>query len=48
MLGGKAMRAMPAAFVGTMLAGFVLALAGLPMPLVEAVTALLGLGLAIG
>lgn len=35
LLGGRALWALPAAFVGAMAAGFVLALAGLPLPLVE-------------
>ncbi|NUB45885.1 HupE/UreJ family protein [Fertoebacter nigrum] len=33
--GGQALYALPLAFVGAMLAGFVLALVGLPLPLVE-------------
>lgn len=35
MLGGRALFAVPAAFVGVMLLGFVAALAGLPVPFVE-------------
>jgi urease accessory protein len=34
-IGGKALWAVPAAFVGTMLFGFALALAGAPLPFVE-------------
>ncbi|CUX83896.1 MAG: urease accessory protein UreJ [Roseibaca calidilacus] len=34
-LGGRALWALPAAFVGAMVVGFVLSLAGLPLPLVE-------------
>jgi urease accessory protein len=34
-LGGRALWALPAAFVGAMVVGFGLSLAGLPMPLVE-------------
>ncbi|MCV9908727.1 HupE/UreJ family protein [Brucella sp. HL-2] len=37
MLGGRALFAVPAAFVGVMLFGFVAALAGLPVPFVEPV-----------
>ena len=37
MLGGRALFAVPAAFVGLMLLGFVAALAGLPVPFVEPV-----------
>ncbi|HWT63320.1 MAG TPA: HupE/UreJ family protein [Ochrobactrum sp.] len=37
MLGGRALFAVPAAFVGVMLLGFVAALAGLPVPFVEPV-----------
>lgn len=37
MLGGRALFAVPAAFVGVMLLGFVAALAGLPLPFVEPV-----------
>lgn len=35
MIGGKAIWAVPASFVGAMLAGFALALAGVPLPFVE-------------
>jgi urease accessory protein len=35
LLGGRALWALPAAFVGAMAAGFLLALVGLPLPLVE-------------
>jgi len=35
MIGGRAIRIVPAAFVGTMLAGFGLALGGVPLPFVE-------------
>ncbi len=35
MLGGRALWAVPAAFVGVMLAGFLAAMAGLPLPFVE-------------
>ncbi|MCI5074316.1 HupE/UreJ family protein [Oricola sp.] len=35
MIGGRAIRIVPAAFVGTMLFGFVLALVGVPLPFVE-------------
>jgi urease accessory protein len=35
LLGGRALWALPAAFVGAMAAGFLLALGGLPLPLVE-------------
>ncbi|WP_249695804.1 HupE/UreJ family protein [Stappia sp. WLB 29] len=34
-IGGRAVALVPAAFVGTMLLGFVLALAGIPLPFVE-------------
>ncbi|PRD43411.1 protein hupE [Phyllobacterium phragmitis] len=37
LLGGRALWLVPAAFVGTMSAGFVLALAGAPLPFVEPV-----------
>jgi urease accessory protein len=37
MLGGRALFAVPAAFVGVMLLGFVAALAGVPVPFVEPV-----------
>ena len=50
-LGGRALWLVPAAFVGTMLAGFGLALAGLALPAVEpmilASTVVLGLALAM-
>lgn len=39
LLGGRAIWAVPSAFVGTMLAGFVLALAGIGLPFVEPVVA---------
>ncbi|MHC1551660.1 HupE/UreJ family protein [Phyllobacterium sp. K27] len=35
LLGGRAMWLVPAAFVGTMIAGFLLAIAGAPLPFVE-------------
>lgn len=35
LIGGRAIWALPTAFVGAMIAGFVLSLAGMPLPLVE-------------
>ncbi|MCA1297365.1 HupE/UreJ family protein [Stappia indica] len=45
-IGGKALLGVPAAFVGAMLAGFVLAIAGVPLPFVE--PAILASVIAIG
>lgn len=49
MLGGRALYAVPAAFVGVMLAGFAAALAGMPLPFVEPVilASVVVLGLAV-
>lgn len=49
MLGGRALFAVPAAFVGVMLLGFVSALAGLPVPFVEPVilSSVVALGLLV-
>lgn len=48
-LGGRALWVLPAAFVGAMALGFVLALAGMPLPLVEPMilASVLVLGLAV-
>jgi len=49
MLGGRALYAVPAAFVGVMLVGFAAALAGMPLPFVEPVilASVVVLGLAV-